>query len=133
MFCWRPRKHIEYAAECVTVKYYTYLTIVAKKNFSIYSGLIKQKYFLLKKLNEETKYQGIVIYFRSTTVLKDHVLILHRNLKNLITNYSQTSKAELKTLKEGMATSKYRKAIVNIKEIREATRKSANQLSVMQY
>jgi hypothetical protein len=56
MFRWRPRKHIKYAAECITVKYYTYLITVAKKDFSMYSGLTKRKYFLSKKLNEETEY-----------------------------------------------------------------------------
>ncbi len=56
-------------------------------------------------------------------MLKDHILALYRNLKNLITNYSQTSKAELRTLKERMAISEYGKAIANIKEIRGATRK----------
>jgi hypothetical protein len=131
MFCWRPKKHIKYAAECVTVKYYTYLTTVAKKNFSMYSRLTKQEYFLSKKLNKETEYRGIVIYFKPATVPKDYMLALHGNLKNSITNYSRTSKAELKTLKEGMATSEYRKVIANIKEIGGATRKNINQLSVM--
>jgi hypothetical protein len=56
MFRWRPEKHIKYVAECVTVKYYTYLTIIAKKDFFMYSGLTKQKYFLSKKLNEKTEY-----------------------------------------------------------------------------
>ncbi len=74
-----------------------------------------------------------MIYFRPATVPKDYVLAPHGNLKNSITNYSRTSKAELKTLKEGITTSKYGKAIVNIKEIREATHKNANQLSVMRY
>jgi hypothetical protein len=66
-------------------------------------------------------------------VPKDHVLALYGNLKNLIINYSRTSKAKLKTLKEGMATSEYGKVIANIKEIGGATYKSTNQLSVMRY
>jgi hypothetical protein len=86
---------------------------------------------LSKKLNEETEYRGIVIYFRLATVLKDYILALHRNLKNSITNYNQTSKAKLKTLKEGIVTSEYGKAIANIKEIGGATCKNINQLSVM--
>jgi hypothetical protein len=56
MFCWRPRKHIKYAVECITVKYYTYLTTITKKDFSMYNRLIKREYFLSKKLNEKTKY-----------------------------------------------------------------------------
>jgi hypothetical protein len=54
------------------------------------------------------------------------MLALYRNLKNSITNYSQTSKVKLKTLKKGIATSKYGKVIANIKEIRGATCKNAN-------
>jgi hypothetical protein len=57
--------------------------------------------------------------------------LAYGNLKNSIINYKQTSKVKLKTLKEGIATSEYGKAIANIKEIKEATCKNVNQLSVM--
>jgi hypothetical protein len=54
------------------------------------------------------------------------MLTLHENLKNLITNYNQTSKTKLKTLKEGIVTNKYKKAIANIKEIGGTTCKNIN-------